>query len=142
MLSQPALNSPGHRRRHLASQRGALLIESLIVILIFSFGLLAIAGLQAKATQVALSAEDSNRAAMLANDLASQMWAQRSVTLDDAVLEAWQERVGSPTSGGLPNGSGAVDVTGSVARITITWKAPTAAVGSQSNKYSTDVVIN
>ena len=142
MLSPSVLPQGCGQNRCAAQQRGALLIEALIVILIFSFGLLAIAGLQAKATQVAVSAEDSNRAAMLANDLASQMWAQRSAVLPDAEVTAWQDRVSSPTSGGLPNGAGSVDVTGSVARITITWKAPTASASSQSNKYTTDVVIN
>lgn len=142
MLSRSAFPHGRRPSRRVGRERGALLIEALIVILIFSFGLLAIAGLQAKATQVAMSAEDSNRASMLASDLASQMWAQRSTVLAGAVVTAWQNRVSNPASGGLPNGAGSVDVAGGVARITITWKAPTASPTSQPNKYTTDVVIN
>ena len=128
--------------RHPARQRGALLIEALVVILIFSFGLLAIVGLQARATQVAVGSEDANRAALLANEIASSMWAQRSVDLDDATLEAWQDKVASPADGGLPNGEGDVTVEDSVARITVSWKHPGAADDSPDNVYTTDVVIN
>lgn len=123
-------------------QAGAMLIEALVVILIFSFGLLAVVGLQAKATQVAVSAEDSNRAALLANELASQMWAERTVNLSADQISAWQDRVASPTEGGLPNGEGEVTVDGDVARISITWKAPSATADSQANAYSTDVFVN
>ena len=43
---------------------------------------------------------------------------------------------------GLPNATGTVDVdvSGTVARITVQWRAPQAAVG-QENRYVTDVVI-
>ena len=87
------------RQAHRRAQGGALLVEALIVILMFSFGLLAIVGLQAKATQVALAAEDANRAALLAGEMSATMWAQRSVTVDDDKLEAWQDKAASPTDG-------------------------------------------
>ena len=139
----PALNPPAlvqARRRQ--AQRGALLVEALIVILIFSFGLLAVVGLQAKATQVAVGAEDANRAALLASEIAAEMWAQRSVTVGDDKLEAWQDKVASPTDGGLPNGEGNVSVQGDLATVTITWKHPAATESEPSAVYTTNVLIN
>ena len=130
------------RQAQRRAQGGALLVEALIVILMFSFGLLAIVGLQAKATQVALAAEDANRAALLAGEMSATMWAQRSVTVDDDKLEAWQDKVASPTDGGLPNGVGEVSVEGDLATITITWKHPAAAESEPSAVYTTNVLIN
>ena len=117
-------------------QRGLSLIEALTTILIFSVGLMGLVGLQSRAIQVSTGAEDTNRAALLANELTSQMWLANSVTVDST---AWQERVSKPEEGGLPNGLGTVTVTGNVADITITWRAPQAASGVQDNRYQTQV---
>ena len=108
----------------LSSQRGVSMIEVLVVIVLFSFGLIGMVGLQAKAVQASVSAEDSTRAALLANEMASAMWAANSVTLPSADLTAWDARVADAASRGLPNGAGAVTVTGGVATITVTWRAP------------------
>ena len=56
------------RRRHLA---GVSLIEVLVSILIFSFGIVGLIGLQARALQYSTSAEDTTRAALLASDLST-----------------------------------------------------------------------
>lgn len=76
-------------------QEGLLLLEALIAILIFSIGLLGMVAMQARAVQFSVDAEDRNRAALLANDIVSTMWAQQ--TVDTALLAddiaAWQTRV-------------------------------------------------
>jgi type IV pilus assembly protein PilV len=96
----------------------------LVVLVLFSFGLIGVVGLQAKAVQNSVSAEDFNRAAMLANEMASAMWTNQSVILPPATVATWNTAVGDPTGRGLPNGAGTVTVTGSVATITVTWRAP------------------
>jgi type IV pilus assembly protein PilV len=104
--------------------RGISLIEVLVVLVLFSFGLIGMVGLQARALQTSVGAEDSARAALLANDMASRMWGARSVTLDAAVVEVWNDRVADQSQGGLPNGEGTVTVAGNVATIRVTWRAP------------------
>ena len=68
------------------------------------------------------------------------MWSANTVNLDAGVISAWAARVADASKTGLPNGVGAVAVTGNVARITVTWRPPRAAVGEE-NRYMTDVAI-
>lgn len=117
------------------------LIEVLTSLLIFSIGILGLVGLQTQAIQYSMSAEDSNRAALLANDIAAVMWTQKSVTLTEGDYTTWQKRVGNAEADGLPNGQGEVTVDeNNVATITITWRPPKAPDGSQ-NRYVTQVVV-
>jgi type IV pilus assembly protein PilV len=120
--------------------RGLSLIEVLIVVLLFSFGLTGLVAIQARAVQFSVSAEDTGRAALLANELATQMWAANTVNLPEADVAAWATRVADTSNGGLPNSTTAVEVTGNVARVTIQWRAPRAADG-QGNRYVTDILI-
>lgn len=64
-----------------SQQRGMLLLEALIAILIFSLGILGVVGLQAASIKQATAAEDRAKAASLANDLISRMWASNHATL-------------------------------------------------------------
>ena len=123
-------------------QVGLTLIEVLVTILIFSFGLLGFVGLQARAIQFSMSAEDSNRAAMLANEISSTMLVSQSASAPAAVYSAWQARVAA-SAVGLPNGQGTVSTTGNVATITLTWQAPGAASGTANsvNKYVTQFIL-
>jgi type IV pilus assembly protein PilV len=138
----PAMNttlrSPSPARH--AAQRGISLIEVLVVLVLFSFGLIGMVGLQARAVQTSVGAEDSARAALLANDLAARMWGARSVTLDSAVIDDWNDRVADPTQGGLPNAAGTVDVASGVATITVTWKPPHEPATAASHVYRTQVI--
>jgi type IV pilus assembly protein PilV len=124
-------------------QSGLTLVEVLVAILIFSFGLLGFVGLQARAIQYSVSAEDSNRAALLANEMGSTILLSGVITPSPAALSAWQARASDPTGIGLPNGNGTVSVAGGVATITLTWRAAGAASGAanSTNKYVTQVVI-
>lgn len=128
---------PTARPAHL---RGVSLIEVMIVVLLFSIGLVGLVTMQARATQFSVSAEDTGRAALLANELASQMWAANTVNLPAGTVTAWQDRVADMSNGGLPNSTATVAITGNVARITVQWRAPKAAVGEE-NRYVTDVLL-
>jgi type IV pilus assembly protein PilV len=59
---------------HSTRQSGAYLLEALIGILVFSFGILGIVGLQAQAIRFTNDAELRAEAVYLANALISQMW--------------------------------------------------------------------
>lgn len=120
--------------------RGISMIEVLVVLVLFSFGLLGLVGLQARATQISVNVDDTNVAALMANELAATMWNNQSNELDEAIIEAWQARVADPTRGGLPRGVGTVEVDDGVARITISWEPPGASDGA-SYRYVTEVLI-
>ena len=121
--------------------RGISLIEVLVVIVLFAFGLLGLVGLQARAQQVSVSAEDSQRAALLAQEMVSTMWGAGTVTLPTAAITAWQTQVANPAARGLPSGAGTVAITGNVARITVSWTPPQTAAGATPNRYITEVLI-
>jgi len=65
----------------LQRQRGAYLLEALIGILIFSFGILGIVGLQAQAIRFTNDSEYWAEAVYLANSLISQMWTENQAQL-------------------------------------------------------------
>ena len=126
---------------------GFTLIEVLVAILVFSIGALGTIALQAKLLQSSTQNTDRARAAILGDELAAQMWALKTVSIDIPTLQKWQDRVSSSNASGLPNGSGSVsyaaDSNGNqVATITITWKPTTVASGASStNQYITTVVM-
>jgi type IV pilus assembly protein PilV len=62
----------------LTKQRGSMLIEGLIAILIFSVGILALVGMQATAINTTTAAKYRADASYLANQIISQMWADRA----------------------------------------------------------------
>lgn len=148
MISLPTRRLPGHPQGHCQSsarrpQDGMALIEALISILIFSFGVLGLIGLEASAINFSVDAEDRNRAALFASDIASSMWLANSVTLTNAQLApqytAWQTAIADPTHTGLPGGilkitsSTSANDTGTfpdTADIKITWVEPTDKTGT------------
>jgi type IV pilus assembly protein PilV len=103
---------------------------------LFSIGIVGMVSVQARATQASVGAEDSARAALLANGIAADMWLARSVTLPASAVSDWNGRVANPTGGGLPNGVGTVEVASGVATIRVEWRTPGA---SASSAYQTQV---
>jgi type IV pilus assembly protein PilV len=127
-------------------QSGIALLEVLVSILLFSLGILGLIGLQARAIGLSTDAQDRNRAALLANDIASAMWLGKSVAVDTGSGSVWQRRASDAANAGLPNGAVAVTaVTGTTnsADILITWKAPGRASASteQSSTLTTRVTL-
>jgi type IV pilus assembly protein PilV len=110
------------------------LVEVLVSVLIFSFGLLGLLGLEARAITFSVNAEDRNRASLFANDIASTMWLSGSVTVSAAVLTGWQTSVADPAGNGLPNGTVTITpVAGTTnsADITIAWKSTSSVTTDQ-----------
>ena len=125
-----------------ARQRGMTLIEVLVALLIFSFGLLGLIGLQGRAHTFAMSAEDSNRAALLANEIETSLLvigaSSGAIAMPSAA--AWSA---SAASAGLPNASVTFAATTSskAMQINIYWKSPTAPSASASNVFQTIATI-
>ena len=61
-------------RKQGQGQRGVMLLEALLAILIFSMGILAVVGMQATAIKSVTDAKYRSDAAFLTNKLLSQMW--------------------------------------------------------------------
>ena len=137
-----------HQINSVKTQSGVLLIEVMIAILIFSFGLLGLAGLQANATQNSTNAEERIRASLLANDMVSMLWVKQSVnntkttaaisTAAASDITAWQTQV---AASGLPNAAGTVAFAGNLATVTITWKSPSKKAVDNSNQYVTSIAV-
>lgn len=138
MIATPTL----HR-----SQAGSFLLEALIGILIFTFGILGLVGLQAQSMRVTNDTEFRAEAAYLASRLVSEMW-----TADQTSLQAtygstagngagYTAFLGWIASAGLPGSTGANKPTvlfngeitpaipapsqqGNVVQITVLWLLP------------------
>ncbi len=107
MDSAPHENGPTQRRAypHLRRSRedGMALIEVLVSILLFAFGLLGLMGIEATAINLSVDAEDRSRAALFASDMASYMWANNSVAVSSAQLATWNTNCANlATETGLP----------------------------------------
>lgn len=59
-------------------QKGSILLEALIAILIFSMGILALMGLQANAINAVSESKYRSNASFLANRIIGQIWADRA----------------------------------------------------------------
>lgn len=142
-------------------QKGSMLLEALIAILIFSMGILAIVGLQAASVQASTDARYRTEASLLANQLIGQMWVsdRTPATLQTAFSSpsganytAWRGSVSAPAAGSvlamLPGAAAnppTVTVTpvagsstiSSVVTITIFWKAPSEAEDDPPHQFTT-----
>ena len=125
-------------------ESGMTLIEVMVSVLIFVLGVLGLVAVQARASQLANSAEDRNRAALLANEAIALLYqytppsGSATLSIPTSVYAAWQTEVATPsstgatgkTSGipGLPNGVG-----------TITGPVPTTIDGVSINLYTVSI---
>jgi type IV pilus assembly protein PilV len=90
------------------NQKGVLLLEAMIAILLFSVGVLAVVGLQANAIKNVAQSKYRSDASFLADQIVGQMWANRNNVATyayagsgsvPAVAAAWVTQV----QGTLPN---------------------------------------
>lgn len=133
-----------HRPVRPRSQRGFSLIEVLVSVLLLSFGVLGLIGLQTRAIGMTNEAEERNTAARLADDVASEMWMAHTVSLPAARVTAWEDFVEDAAKSRLPNGTlqiAAISGRTDAVDLTITWRAPTRATTDVST-LSTRVVIS
>jgi type IV pilus assembly protein PilV len=115
----------------LKTQRGMMLLEGLIAILIFSLGILAVVGMQSASVRHTTDAKHRLDASFLANQSIGMMWVDRNnlanyVVTDEAVA-------------GLPNGKRTIAVNGNQVTVTLTWQAPGE---SAAHRYAIVALIN
>ena len=116
-------------------QHGMALLECLMALLIFSFGLLGLLGLEARVMNISTDSENRNRAALFAGELASQMWLNGTVTPATTDYTALLATVNDQTKGGVP--SGVVTVvpvagTTNATDIKVTWQEASDPAGNLS----------
>jgi type IV pilus assembly protein PilV len=110
------------------TQRGFMLLEVLVALLIFSIGVLGIVGLQASMTKAQTGSKFRADAAFLAQRLVGTMWSDVSNISNYASANCssytrcsqWADDV----SRALPNGAAQVAVATPEVTITITWTPP------------------
>lgn len=113
------------------AQSGMALLEALIAILIFSFGLLGMAGFQAKSIKAQDEAKKRADAAFVANQIAGDMWGVPSAQLSTCAgtfTKGSSGCAGSPWGSrieqSLPGGQAVVEVDDTQVTITLTWRTP------------------
>jgi type IV pilus assembly protein PilV len=118
----------GRRRR----RRGVTMVEVLVALLVFSLGILGAVGMQARAIQLSVDSEDRARAALMANEIVTAMWTQRTTALPAATVAAWTARLQDPQVSGLPQANAVISApdAADIVTVTITWQPPHAAAAS------------
>ena len=137
------MNSNLHSSRRCAAgarhaNRGFMLVEALVAMLIFAFGVLGVVGLQVAMTKAQTQSKFRADASQLAQQLIGAMWSDVTNLPSYATASCsgyarcneWATRVASA----LPNGAAAVDLSASPeVVITITWAPP----NEQTHTYTT-----
>lgn len=132
------------RSRHFSSarpQRGIVLLEALVAILIFVIGVLGVVGLQSSMTKAQTSAKFRGDASYLASQLVGTMWGDipnlaRYATAQCASYARcndWQAKVATL----LPGGTVVVAVDNGLVTVTISWSVP----GEGLHNYTTATAI-
>ncbi|MBN9461821.1 MAG: type IV pilus modification protein PilV [Burkholderiales bacterium] len=131
------------------AQAGAMLIEALVAILLFSIAILGIVGLQARGVEVVRDAEYRAQASLFANQIIGRMWADRfnvptyalnaggaaaacaagaNASANPAVADWLNSVAGAGVAGALPGAAGLlqqIDVApNNVVTVTVCWQAP------------------
>lgn len=113
-------------------ERGSVLLEALIAILIFSLGVLGVAGLQATSIKDSADAKYRAEAAFLANQLVSQMMVDQkniaSYAGEDGEGPAFKQKWFEQAQQLLPNAGATVQVNenacAAVVTVTLGWCSP------------------
>ncbi len=127
--------APRSHLRRLRRQAGLSLIEVLAAILLVTFGILGLLTLMAKSTQANVSTQDSQLAAMMANEMVTTMWINGTTNVTQDALASWNQRIAATN---LPQGAGSISVIGTVTRVTVTWQKPSETA---KHNYFTDVTL-
>lgn len=119
-------------------QQGLMLIEALVGILIFSFGILAMMGLQAISIKNTIEARYRTEASFVANEIIGTMWTECGVgaacTLSsydttsgtNPKMTAWRTEVANKLPGIVVGGvnSPTIAVAGNSITVTVFWRLP------------------
>lgn len=128
-----------------SSQSGFSLIEGLVAILIFSFGILALVSMQATSIQQSSGAKYRSEASLLANDLIGQMWVsdrtaatlQTNFNTGGASYNAWLANVQATLPTAAASAPTVAVSAAGVATINLFWKAPNEEPAAPAHRYTT-----
>jgi type IV pilus assembly protein PilV len=119
------------------AQRGSVLLEALIAILIFSLGILGLIGLQAASIKSTTLAKERVDASLIANQRIARMWVNRGVAGANLPSFAGTLTAGSTSSdpdwaqlSTLPNGTLTTTVAADVVTVTVGWQMPGQATAN------------
>ena len=123
------------------ASRGFVLIEALVAMLIFAFGVLGIVGLQAAMTKAQTSSKFRADAAFLAQQLVGTMWSDTPHLTSYATAscasyarcDQWADKVAAE----LPSGTAAITVNGAAVQIAVSWTPP----NEETHTYTTTAAI-
>ncbi len=125
--------TPGPSLPLATKQRGSILLEVMVAILIFSLGVLGLIGLQATSMRSTTEAKERIDASMLVNQRIARMWSDPD---NLAGFAGTLNAGGSSTDPDqalisiFPNGSITTVVNVDVATVTVTWRLPGQAANS------------
>jgi type IV pilus assembly protein PilV len=126
----PILNKPN-------AQKGVVILEALIALLIFSMGILALVGLQAAMIKNTSDNKYRADASFLAQERIGRMWADPGNLGVYACTNVAAGACGD-VSGVLPNGTRTVAVAAKgLVTVTVAWQAP----GSDAHNFTTSTYI-
>lgn len=145
MNNSPNSIAPKRRRFRGSGQRGIVMIEAMVAVLLFTIGVLALVGLQSAMTRNQTEAKLRGDASYLANEIVGTMWGDAANVANYATASCagyarcndWKSKVERSMPGGavtITLGSGAA--AGSVT-VTINWTTP----GDGPHNYTTSTVI-
>lgn len=121
-----------------SGQRGVMLIEALIGLLIFMLGILALIGMQAVAMQYTIDAKYRSEASFLANQIIGTMWVDRTnINAYDTTSgagttqrTAWVSSVLETLPGATGANAPGIAISGRQATVTVSWQRPGEASAS------------
>ncbi|WP_035373135.1 type IV pilus modification PilV family protein [Pseudoduganella violaceinigra] len=119
------------QKRTLKNQGGIVMLEGLVAIVIFSFGVLAMVAMQAVTTRAAGDAKYRVDASFVATQTMGELWGDR---LNLAAHAKTDEPIAS-----LPGGKRTILVNGNQVTVTVSWQSPGE---SKAHTHSTTSTIN
>ena len=129
-------------------QRGSVLLEALVAILIFSVGILAVVGMQATAVKAASDARHRSEASLLANELLGQMWVSNRTTATlqtnfqgsagsgGTYYNSWYADVQAALPGADTNPPSVVIDNAGIVTIVVQWKLPSELSTASAHNYT------
>jgi type IV pilus assembly protein PilV len=120
--------------------RGISLIEVLVAMTIFSFGILGMLGMHARAITSFSDVKYRTDAALLTDSLLNDIWVNRANIANYSyagsgtvpLIQPWLSQVQAT----LPNGNATVAVSGTTVTVSVTWQPPSAAASGQTHRHT------
>jgi type IV pilus assembly protein PilV len=137
------MNKARRQSQQRSKVRGVALIEALVGILIFAFGIIGLVGLQVAMTRAQGSAKYRADAAYLGSQVLGLMWAERTnltaynggSCASHAVCNEWKNKVVSS----LPQGNAEIATTPATGEVTLTITWTINAEGTHTHVLSTQI---